>query len=188
MNDYDYWYKIDPKCLWVTDKLLLAKNLGYHCGPAGVPPQHESEYIVRPCVNYKMMSRGAYVTTLSPTNYEIPDGFFWCEKFTGRHLSFDYKYGNQVLAVEGFRDNPLRLNRFSMWKKVTDKFELPSMLKNIAYKNEWLNVEVIGNKIIEVHFRYNDDFRNHDSDTIIPVWKEDFYPSSCGDRVGFILK
>jgi hypothetical protein len=136
-----------------------------------------------------MMSRGARLMRLAPDNHDqVPDGYFWCELFTGRHLSFDFVHGNQVLAVEGFRDDPARLDRFSRWVKVTDQFELPPVLKSIAEKYSAFNVEVIDHRVIEAHFRLNDDFLNHDSDEIIPVWKDKFYPNACGDRLGFILK
>lgn len=187
MDDKDVWGIIDVSDLWVVDKLILAKTLGYSCGPAGVPPPTADEYVVRPCVNFKMMSAGAYVAHLTPENYDIPHGYFWCEKFSGRHLSFDFNYGKQTLAVEGFRDNPNRLDRFSKWQKIDDIFFMPKKLMDIAVRYEWLNIEAIGDKIIEVHFRYNDDFANHDSDVIIPIWKEDFYNSPCGDRIGFML-
>lgn len=187
INDYDIWDSVNPKYLWVTDKLILAKMLGYNCGPAGVRVKENGLYIVRPCVNYRMMSRGASIEFLTTDFDNIPDGYFWCEIFNGRHLSFDYNFGKQVLAVEGFRDNE-RLDRFSKWQKVQDRFVLPEFLQEIANANEWFNVEVIGNKIIEVHFRFNDDFANHSSDVIIPIWKEKFYSSECGDRVGFLLE
>jgi hypothetical protein len=188
MDDIDCWNKIDPEDLWVTDKLLLAKNLGYVCGPAGLPPPYVAKYIVRPCVNYRMMSRGASIVELGPDNHDcVPDGYFWCELFEGRHLSFDYHYGQQVLAVEGFRDDE-RLDRFSKWIRIEEKFDVPTCLIDIANKYEWLNLEVIGDKVIEVHFRYNDDFAGHNSKEIVPVWKEDFYESRCGDRLGFILR
>ena len=187
MDDKDCWGIVEVDDLWVIDKLILASNLGYRCGPAGVPPPFAGEYIVRPCVNFKMMSLGAYVTYLTPTSYDIPNGYFWCERFKGRHLSFDYNYGKQVLAVEGFRDNPDRLDRFSKWQKIDEVFLLPEKLYKIAERYEWFNVEVVGDKVIEVHFRYNDDFANHNSDVIIPVWKEDFYNSPCGDRIGFLI-
>lgn len=189
MDDIDCWNTVDPADLWVTDKLLLAKRLGYVCGPAGLPPPYTGLFIVRPCVNYRMMSRGARIMELSPSSHDqIPDGYFWCEKFEGRHLSFDFHYGKQVLAVEGFRDDPSRLDRFSNWKRIDDVFDVPLILKELAQQNEWVNFETIGTNIIEVHFRYNDDFAGHDSSEIIPVWKDRFYPSHCGDRLGFILK
>ena len=52
---------------------------------------------------------------------------------------------------------------------------------------------MIGGNIIEVHFRYNDDFRNHNGKVIYPVWKDEelpqpegsiWYDSPCKDRLG----
>jgi hypothetical protein len=133
-----------------------------------------------------MMSLGATIEYLESDT--IPTGYFWCERFFGRHLSFDYSFGVQTIAVEGFRTDANRLDRFSRWTKVKDTFELPEILQVIANKYPWFNVEVIGTKVIEAHFRYNDDFSNHAANTIIPVWQDEFYPSVAGDRLGFILK
>jgi len=189
MDDIDCWDQIDPADLWVTDKMLLAKRLGYICGPAGLPPPSPGSYVVRPCVNYRMMGRSARVMYLTPDDHAVvPDGYFWCEVFKGRHLSFDFHNGEQVLAVEGFRDDKLRLDRFSKWQKVNDRATVPDLLKSLIFKYEWVNIETIGNKVIEVHFRNNDDFADHNSNEIIPVWKDQFHVSECGDRIGFILK
>jgi hypothetical protein len=188
MNDSDVWEFIEAEDLWIYDKLILSKKLGYRCGPAGVSPDRLNQYIVRPCVNFRMMGRGATIMQLSPEDHDkVADGYFWCEIFTGRHLSFDFEYGKQTLAVEGFKDLQ-RLDRFYKWQKCTDVLKLPSFLVKISEKYRWLNVECIGGNIIEVHLRYNDDFSNHDSDVIYPVWKENFYESRCGDRIGFILE
>jgi len=186
MDDADVWEFIDPDDLWIYDRLILSKKLGYYCGPAGTKPHRQGEYVVRPCVNFRMMGKGASIQKLE--NINVPDGFFWCEVFKGRHLSFDYYQGEQVLAVEGFRNDSYRLDRFSRWEKVEDEFEIPSILLPITKKYDWLNLECIGDRVIEVHLRYNDDFEGHSARTIIPVWKEEFKVSECGDRVGFILK
>lgn len=177
-----------PADAWVYDKLVLARHLGYLCGPAGIAPAESGTYIVRPISNYRMLGRGSSIMQLNAECDIIPDGYFWCEVFTGRHFSFDYNYGVQTLAVEGFREDLDRLDRFSSWRRVTDTFVLPAVLQAVADRNEWLNVEVIGDHIIEVHLRYNDDFRNHNADEIVPIWKEDYYHSPAGDRVGFLLK
>lgn len=186
MNDCDVWKFIRDEDLWIYDKLVLAKRLGYLCGPAGVAPDQSNTYIVRPISNYRMMGRGSSFMHIESQQDIIPDGYFWCEVFTGRHLTFDYHFGTQTLAVEGFK-NGNRTDRFVSWKKVTDIFELPDLLKPIAEKYEWMNIEVIDNKIVEVHLRCNDDFLGHDSDEIFPIWKEDFFSSPCGDRLGFYL-
>jgi hypothetical protein len=186
LGDIDVFNAIAPDDLWCLDKLILSKKLGYTCGPAGVAPATAGQYVVRPIMNLKMMSVGAKIQYLDQDS--IPDGYFWCELFTGRHLSFDYNWGQQVLAVEGFRTDPARLDRFSRWTRVNDIFDLPEALQTVADRYEWFNVEVVGNKVIEVHFRYNDDFANHDATTIVPVWKDEFYPSLYGDRLGFVLQ
>jgi len=188
ISDCDILDTIDTADLWVIDKFILSKRLGYICGPAGVLPKLESKYIVRPCVNIRMMAAGAKFEFLNTVDDAIPDGFFWCEIFEGRHRSFDYHWGKQTLAVEGFRDDLDRLDRFSRWSKIKDEFKLPPIIQELADRYEWLNVETIGDNIIEVHFRYNDDFSNHDADSIIPIWKEQFYHSPAGDRLGFLLQ
>lgn len=184
VGDVDVFDSIALEDLWCVDKLILSKKLKYKCGPAGVVPI-PGYYIVRPIVNVKMMAVGARIQYLDSDS--IPDGYFWCEVFTGRHLSFDYNWGKQTLGVEGFRNNESRLDRFSHWTRVDDVFALPECLQDIANKYEWFNVEVIGNKVIEVHFRYNDDFQNHSANTIVPVWNDEFYPSPARDRLGFML-
>lgn len=187
MDDWDVWKFIDGEDAWVYDKLILSKRLGYYCGPAGVAPELSGEYVVRPISNYRMMGRGSSIVHIDAGRDIIPDGYFWCEVFRGRHLTFDYRYGVQQLAAEGFKDST-RTDRFSSWKRVEDIFTLPPILKPVAEKYEWLNIEVIDSKIVEVHLRYNDDFAGHDADEIFPIWKEDFYDSPCGDRIGFLLK
>lgn len=186
MDDGDVWKLMDAKDAWIYDKLILSRRLGYQCGPAGVAPEHDGTYIVRPISNYRMMGKGSHMLHIEAGQDIIPDGYFWCEVFTGRHLTFDYHHGVQHLAVEGFKDST-RTDRFYKWKKIDDQFQLPDMLQEVADRYEWLNIEVIGDRIIEVHLRYNDDFRNHQANEIYPIWKENFYHSPCGDRVGFLL-
>ena len=59
MYDYEAWVKCHPDDLWIFDKLILAKKLGYLCGPADVAVPKSDNYIVRPCVNLAGMGIGA---------------------------------------------------------------------------------------------------------------------------------
>lgn len=187
MDDCDVWKLMNGEDAWVYDKLILAKRLGYRCGPAGVAPEQSGYYIVRPISNYRGMGRGSSIMYIDAGSDIIPDGYFWCEVFRGRHLSFDYNRGIQSLAVEGIKDSD-RTDRFVSWKKTNDKFTLPDILIDIAIKYEWMNIEVIGDKIIEVHLRNNPNFKDHDSDEIVVIWEENFIASKEGDRIGFLLK
>jgi len=187
MDDKDVWSLIDPEDLWIYDKLILSRKLGYDCGPAGVAPTVSDTYVVRPISNYRMMSAGAHLMYIEANQDLVPHGYFWCEQFSGRHLTFDYCYGEQSLAVEGFRNSD-RLDRFSKWAKVKDTYAIPECLQEISKKYKWLNLEVVDGNVIEVHLRQNDDFKDHSADVIYPVWKNSFMRSECGDRVGFILE
>lgn len=185
----DTWFEYDnchPDDLWVYDKLILSRKLGYVCGPRGVLVPRPDYYIVRPITNIDGMGFGAEIMWIddtrfwegkgSPADFEddIPLGFFWCEIFEGRHLSVDYLNGEQILCVEGFRleDNPLY--KWSSWRKSDDIVPLPDILKDLPY--EKLNCEFIDGNLIEVHVRHNPNFEKG-YDEIYPVWDgEDITP------------
>jgi hypothetical protein len=195
IDDKDVWRRCPVDYLWVYDKLILAAKCGHVAAPAGIAVPKPAYYIVRPITNIRMMSRGARKQWLTPEDTNlVPDGYFWSEWFEGRHTSVDFHYGVQTLAVEGFRDDPNRLDRFSRWQRIDEKYSFPEVLGELWHLTPWVNVEYIGDKIIEVHLRWNDDFANHNGDIIYPVWSDDsmrqppktsWYDSPSGDRLGF---
>lgn len=197
IDDKDVWSQCPIDYLWIYDKLILARKLGYLAAPAGIAVPREGWYIVRPITNIRMMSRGAFKQWLTPADTDlIPDGYFWTECFEGRHTSVDFHYGQQHLAVEGFRDSE-RLDRFCRWARIEERYPFPKVLADLWRLTPWVNVEYVDHKIIEVHLRWNDDFSNHTSDVIYPVWKDNplpqpintsWYASPGGDRLGFWIK
>lgn len=194
VSDVDVWATVPVQHLWIYDRLILARRMGYQAGPAGVPVPEANWYIIKPITNIRMMARGAERRWLTPDDTDsVPDGSFWMSYFRGRHISVDYHWGQQHLAVEGFR-NSHRLDRFSRWCRIQDQVPLPAVLHAVAQDVEWINVEYVGGLVIEAHARFNDDFRNHDSDDIYPQWRDEptaqpagtsWYPSAAGDRLGF---
>ena len=46
------------------------------------------------------MSKGARLQWLAPGDESIEPGYFWCEKFTGEHITVDYNYGEQSTTVK----------------------------------------------------------------------------------------
>ena len=190
IGDPDVWPTLEWKHLWVYDKLILSKRLGYTCGPAGISVPEPAEYVVRPITNLESMSVGARLQWLQPGD-NIEPGYFWCEKFTGEHITVDYNYGEQSTTVKGYPRKG-RLDRFDKWELIDRQIPFPKKLDDL-HEKEWVNIEMIGGNIIEVHFRYNDDFRNHNGKVIYPVWKDEelpqpegsiWYDSPCKDRLG----
>ena len=198
VSDQDVYDSCPPDWLWIFDKLIIARKQGILAAPAGIPVPESAEYIVRPITNLRMMGRGARRMWIQAGDDEpVPDGYFWSEMLEGPHVSVDYHWGEQALAVQGFRADAARLDRFSRWCKIDAEMPLPEMLHGLEDHAEWINVEYIGNRVIEVHLRYNDDFANHDADEIWPVWPEsgrekpsrcEWYASPAGDRLGFWIK
>lgn len=184
MDKYDEetaWLNVKPEDMWLLDKLILSRKLGYSCGPVGVDVPSPDWYIVRPALNALGMSRGAEIKWIEDITDHLPLGFFWCEIFGGRHRSADYVYGTQTLCVEGFKPSD-ELYRFSKWVKITDKIPYPRVLGKIF---PYVNCEFIGNRLIDVHFRLNPDFANGETE-LFPVWNdvenlEDARPKLAGE-------
>lgn len=195
-HDTDIWHKLPKEHKWMLDKLMLADRLGYTCGPSGVCVPKRDNYIVRPCVNLHGMGQGAFITEISrSTDLIVPSGYFWSEIFKGEHYSVDYYGGQQVLCVLGEKHD-YDFTKFKRWVKIKKDIPFPKELKIMGAEEGWINVEFIGDKIIEVHFRNNPDFCGHNSDYITPVWRgeairvkrnEVFIESKDGQRIGYVV-
>ena len=168
MTDVDAWQSANVEDLWLFDKLLLSRRLGYCCGPSCVPVPRPATYIVRPVTNLAGMGISAKFEYLTSSTLHLEPGYFWCERFTGPHLSVDYEYGEPVLSVRGFRDSEAPLWRWSRWQ-VTNTV-LPVPLPELA-KFPKLNCEFVGGSAIEVHLRHNPDFQ-YSNTVATPVWED----------------
>lgn len=161
--------------LWLYNKMILSRVMGYVSGPAGLEVPSPDFYIVRPCMNFMGMGRYARREYIESDTESLHPGEFWCEVFEGRHLSIDYHWGVSELVVEGFRDPQSPLYKWERWQRVEDySIPFPQVLESISERYEWINCEFIGDKLIEVHFRRNSDFRYH-YDCIRPIWDDESY-------------
>jgi len=171
-TDSDAWLNTPDHLLWIFDKLLLSKRLGYICGPAGVAVPKPDVYIVRPCMNLLGMGIGAKFMNLVESTDHLPPGHFWCEVFTGRHISVDYFRAEPILTVEGMRNSNRPLWKFEKWVKLDDTIEFPDQFKDLFETHDYINAEYIDGNLIELHFRTNPDFEHGNSEAI-PVWNTD---------------
>jgi hypothetical protein len=175
------WNNCHSEDLWIFDKLLLSKKFNYLCGPGCIPVPTANFYVVRPVINLYGMGVGAEVKWLTPADSTaVPPGYFWCEVFKGRHLSIDYdQNGVQLNCVEGFRCANAPLYKFSEWKLADRIIEFPEILKSLVGTYAFYNVEIIGDKIIEVHLRQNYDPIQND---LKVCWEKD----REGDSLRFV--
>jgi len=186
MEDWEVYRKISPKDRWAMNKLLLAEKMGYLCGPGGMPVDTPGYYFTRPVMNLYGMGANAQIQWLD-TGFNVPPGYFWQEIFYGRHLSVDYEWGRQCLCVEGIKKD----GRFIRWHKTDD--EIPAPLDYLPFMAKYprTNIEYIGDKVIEFHFRGNPDFEGHDHDCLKVVWSGDRGPvdiEAYEDADGYIDK
>ena len=172
LNPYDEWKSIHPKDTWVYNKLFLNTSLRHLCGPTGVPVPYPGYYIVRPSINLLGMGRFSRIEWIDKDTEHFHPAEFWCEIFVGPHLSVDFHNQKSELVVLGERDDDEPMYKWKKWTKIDQEVEFPEILKDLKGDYEWINCEFIGNKLIEVHFRRNPDFRYGNS-VAIPVWRGD---------------
>lgn len=168
--DTDAWPNIENDDLWIYDKCILSRKLGYPCGPSGIPVPKPDYYIVRPIVNLEGLGKGASMQFIEKETWEkVPTGYFWQQKFEGNQYSVDYENGTLKRVTQGWKFTD-SLVKFTSWKKVNHIPVLPNCLDYFVKKYAKVNVEFIEDKVIEVHLRGNPDF-DDGSIEMIPVWQ-----------------
>lgn len=177
-TDEQAWRICKPEHRWVFNKLEIAKRMGYVCDPSGFTPTVK-DYVVRPVMNLEGMGIGATF------GGSVPAGYFWQERFYGVHLSVDYsKDGEVVLCVRGERKSYEPIYKWHSWEKVDPSKAppLPEMFKDILSHYGMLNIEFIGEKVVEVHLRHNPDpLKNYRK--LYPVWEQKTIFEQKGDFI-----
>lgn len=172
LEDWDAWNRY-PQHRWIFNKLELSLRLGYCAGPTPMPVPTTGDYIVRPIYNLSGMGAGAVLINLEAGRvYDFPPSYFWCERFEGDHLSVNYEWqGSRLIPTHtslGETDFN-NLSRFKRWTKIEHRnLELPNWISSLRFVNN-INIEFIGDKIIEIHLRHGVDFPDGATE-IIPVW------------------
>lgn len=198
LDGNDEWDNIHPSDLWIYNKLFLSRILGYTCGPVGTTVPKSDYYIVRPSFNLLGMGRFARKEWIKNCTDHFHPAEFWCEIFTGEHLSVDFKNQKAELVVLGTKNEKDPYYKWQKWEKIDKKIKFPDILKDLKGNYEYINCEFIGEKLIEVHFRQNPDFR-YKNKVAIPLWDEKdlnklnmqeytFIKDSEYERFGFLIK
>ena len=171
-SDAWQWY---PAHRWVYDKLAVAVSQGLAAGPHGTSPPNFPVFS-KPIVNLRGMSVGSRVLN-SQAEYDAhyAPGHFWMVLLQGRHVSSD------VAVVEGeprwwrhVTGKPVGEGMFDYWivhAEPDAAIETQCgewIKKHLAGYSGMLNLETIGEKIIETHLRFADQW----PDLYGPGWVE----------------
>lgn len=156
------WY---PRHRWVYNKLLVAESQGLACAPHGVEPD---SYPVFSKPIYNMRGMGAesrILDTVEEYRQSLRPGHMWMTLLTGEHVSSD------VAVVDGeavwFRHSTgiaLGGGMFDYWvveagaRPGLERYTRDWIRANLAGYTGMLNLETIGERIIEVHLRFADQW------------------------------
>ena len=198
-EDFQTW-RIFPKYRNLFNKMEIALAQGLDAGPAGVNPLHEGHYISRPTYNLYGMGIGAKKFWYSDDMYNellnngvVPPGHFWCEWINGKHVSVDFHRNpdNGIFYTrstwEGKHYSKDNLTKFETWTRLENylhpydiKLKLPWNDKKVVA----INLEIIGNYIIEVHLRLGNDPWDDlpVGTTVTPIWNDDEVPENAEFR------
>lgn len=172
-SDEEAWMKYPFHREWFN-KLWVSEKFGYSCGPAGIEVPKSGTYVVRPIYNLYGMGASASFQYLTKEDKDsLTPGHFWCEMFEGDHLSVELKWDKTHWSphsiFQGHHANDRELFRFSKWSKVERDVIIPTLL-NKLWDCGSINVEMIGDKIIEVHLRGSPDPIEYEE--FIPIWSD----------------
>jgi hypothetical protein len=171
-SDAWLWY---PAHRWVYDKLAVALSQGLAAGPHGTTPPGFPVFS-KPIVNLRGMSVGSRVLK-SQADYDAhyAPGHFWMTLLRGRHVSSD------VAVVAGVprwwrhvTGKPAGQGTFDYWivhaeSEAAIETRCGAWIgKYLAGYTGMLNVETIGETIIEAHLRFADQW----PDLYGPGWVE----------------
>lgn len=164
LNDLNAWSSY-PNHNWVYNRLELAKYQGIKCAPMPIkPPDNIYPIIIKPIINlYGMGHKIIKINNYDEFEKEWYDNNtdFWSEFLIGDHKSWDFVVNKgKILYHSCFIGNTDdTLGKFTLWKSINSNIPV-NLIKFIEKEfNTFIgcvNIETIGNKMIECHLRMGD--------------------------------
>jgi hypothetical protein len=156
------WY---PDHRWIYDKIAVALSQGLDAAPHGIPPPRFPVFS-KPIINLRGMGAGSQVIG-SMEEYErhLTPGHMWMTLLEGRHVSSD------VAVVAGepawwrhVTGQPGPGGTFDYWtihaapNAAVEAYCGDWIRRNLPDYTGMLNFETIGERIIELHLRFSDQW------------------------------
>ena len=162
---------------WVYNRLDIAESQGLPCGLIPVKPK-EFPVVVKPLHNLFGGGIGARVIHNIKEYEAITDpGLFWAPYQFGEHYSVDFiLQDGKIVEMFTFRGEKLQFGAFDYWELIQDDDDLLELLEPWVEEFMYpytgcLNVEVIGDYIIEAQLRMGDIDRLGDSQLMQAIWE-----------------
>jgi hypothetical protein len=189
-SDAWLWY---PKHRWVYDKLAVALSQGLDAAPHGVPPPVFPVFS-KPTINLKGMGiAGRVIRSLADYERGFIAGHMWMTLLEGRHVSTD------VAVVEGeprwwrhVTGEPGGEGTFDFWTVHAERDAAIEdycgawIRRHLAGYTGILNVETIGERMIEVHLRMSDQWPDLYGagwvDAVVRLYRDRGWAFADGDR------
>lgn len=167
----------NPRYNYVYNKLWLCKTQEIKAAPSGVEPDSYPVFY-KPIIN--LYSLGAFSFKADgPVDGVIHSGLFWMEYLEGKHWTFDCYYNQEsfhdVYALEAEKSD----DNFDLWKIIEDpdlEYSKWWVKKHLKGYSGPLNIEIIGDNIIEVHLRNSEQLslmKNRGKGYCSPVFGKD---------------
>jgi hypothetical protein len=167
-------YINNPEYNFVYNKLFLSQSQGIPSAPMGIYPQ-AYPVIFKPIYNLYGMSRSFYIIN-SDEEYDMhfQDGLFWQPYFPGHQTNLDIVYDNDHIAFYStLRSVAGSKGSFKSHETLLD-FKIPDCVlawldTHMKGYRGCLNIELIGNYMIECHLRLNGDFHLYDPEFVLKL-------------------
>lgn len=208
-EDKEAWQE-NPEHNFVYNKLWLCKSQDINAAPVPVEPDSYPVFY-KPIVNLYALGRKAFRAE-SQIGKKPDPGMFWMEALEGVHWTLDCRFDGvfkDSFELQAEKEN----DQFKLWKPYEEDLTwVESWVKeNLSSYRGPLNIEGIGDKIMEVHLRnstqlqllkrrnlsysapvfgkddekYDVDWRSLPSNAIVTVSKGG--SSEAGGRIGYTL-
>lgn len=156
-------YCLNPQHNWVYNKLVVANKQDIKAGPHGTTITNYPVFS-KPIYNLRSMGAGIEVFNNAEEYYQsLKPGYMWSTLLTGEHFSSDVAVIDGkvewICHTKGF---PLESGTFDYWALQNNK-QLHDIIgdfvaNHLSTYTGMLNFETIGNKIIEIHLRFADQW------------------------------
>jgi hypothetical protein len=163
-DDIDCWPWF-PQHRWVYDKLKIAESQGLRCAPHGVVPDLYPVFS-KPIINLRGMGIGSRkISSAAEMSVHTTAGHMWMEYLGGDHVSTDCAIvKGEIRWMRNAIGFSAADGMFQHWIIfAAEHAEIKAYLtdwvaRHLADYTGMINFETIGNRIIEAHLRFSDQW------------------------------